>query len=60
MSEHIVDERGDVNGEIIRCADCAYRDPERELNGNGWCRTNAQHTRDEDFCSWAKPKEYNE
>lgn len=55
--EHIVNDRGDVNGEIIRCADCAYRDPERELYGKGWCRTNVRYVRAKDYCAWAEPKE---
>lgn len=57
MSEHIVDGRGEVNGEIVRCADCAYRDPERELYGKGWCRTNVRYVRDKDYCAWAEPKD---
>jgi len=55
--EHIVNDRGDMNGEIIRCEDCAYRDPERELYGKGWCRTNVRYVRGEDYCAWAEPKE---
>ena len=42
---------------IIRCADCAYRDPERELYGKGWCRTNVRYVRDKDYCAWAEPKD---
>lgn len=59
--EPLANERGEIylahTGEIIRCADCAYRDPERELYGKGWCRTNVRYVRDKDYCAWAEPKD---
>lgn len=39
---------------IIHCSECSYHDPERELYGRGWCKTNVRYTRDDDFCAWAE------
>lgn len=54
MSEHIVDDRGEVTAEVIRCKDCRKHN---KIHGQDWCKESARYVEPECFCSWAERRE---
>lgn len=61
MSEYIM--KGTSNGwgayvgELIRCKDCKYWDVSKSNIMNHTCHWGYFLKKEDDYCSWAKPKE---
>lgn len=60
MSEHIVDERGEVIGEVVRCRDCAFMGHDKDgaycTHFECWLCGEPSFTdvEPEGFCSWGE------
>ena len=60
MKEYIVpvcDDEKDYGDELIRCKDCKYWDTSKSNIMNHTCYWGYFLKKEDDYCSWAKPKE---